>query len=483
MRLHPQEADQAVHNRIGNYNLDAPTHARLVPRERDFETGLGSRTALEQFQMDTAMWYGTLTQTSFRGLTDFPSEIIDLLKRLFLTIQRAGLFLRTETGGWGPWNNHAGRNTPPLASALSHGSRVLIQVRDSGFWNWLWTGNPNQMIPPEPNRFLNVLGYKGFYRAGATHGIQPLKESKRQRFRYPPREGMRFVKYTKEVKGMGKAMDLRFNHYGINLPVGGNGNVNPFSGQTIYANGQHGHLYLCYLPPGRRNPGGILVGCEDSAPIDVWNPVAYKKHYKVDFLALKDFKEEGPYGQIKEWEPIETTLFKGSEIPGYPYPELHSGWCRGQTGHAHKMGSSGRFSCTGGKKWKDTTWRDRNIGPCKRSRRKVKVDDTMFIDLITNLDIYEKLVSMNAGDFSPHTIGMDVNPPPQQPQELDTYGIVSAPLAPRVRPRGILPDLERKEEIVPRPPPPRGPIVRRPPPPRAARKGPVFQEKKDDDDD
>jgi Novel toxin 11 len=88
-------------------------------------------------------------------------------------------------------------------------------------------------------------------------------------------------------------------HRGINLGMGGIAQYNPFSGNHIAEDGSHGHLYFYFDNNLGPDYAGMLIKCEDSAP------------------------------------PIFS----------------HKLASRGQAGHMHLFGSSGKYSCTGGKKW------------------------------------------------------------------------------------------------------------------------------------
>jgi hypothetical protein len=55
-------------------------------------------------------------------------------------------------------------------------------------------------------------------------------------------------------------------HFYKNVALGGVGNINPYSGVEIDANGAHGHLYVNYRAPQYKRFGSILLGVEGSAP-------------------------------------------------------------------------------------------------------------------------------------------------------------------------------------------------------------------------
>jgi hypothetical protein len=212
-------------------------------------------------------------------------------------------------------------------TALSHGGRVLIQLpkvsqnpgcHTDEFWHWLW---------PLP-----------LPRQAATHSI-----SKRW---FPIDLPLERKLYIEEEK-----VHLRaafHDQYGMNLAMGGLGNRNPWSGQKVIADGRHGHLYIHYMRPSNQDYGGLLIGCEGSAPPD---RIPHSLSDKMD-----------------------------------------------QSGHEHGWGDAGKYSATGGLKFKDKGWL--NAGPTVTL-------DGIVIDLafVFGTESMANFVMRMTDHFEPHMLG------------------------------------------------------------------------------
>jgi Novel toxin 11 len=201
------------------------------PKKEAIHAALALRGQDEQYRTDAAFWYGTLIHQSIRWKTK-------LLNRIFEILHFGGLMYRTEQGDWRAWHGTGW----PIAAALSHSARVLIQLEPGAagqeLWAWLWCDQNPQT------------------RSAATHGLDLLANP------LPLMNGR--ARYFDETKKSSVAQ------HGVNIALGGYDNTNPHSETRITDNGEHGHLYLGYRQPTGTNPGAILVGCEPSAPADRW---------------------------------------------------------------------------------------------------------------------------------------------------------------------------------------------------------------------
>ncbi|MFP4307137.1 MAG: hypothetical protein ACLFPR_03240 [Desulfococcaceae bacterium] len=307
----------------------------------------------EQYVADVAYWYGTLLKpgSSWKG---------DLLKRMWAMIWYGGLWMRSgESGVWKAWAH----TNLPIASCLSHGGRVLVQLtRDEGsgqVWDWLWGGQRAQS------------------RLAGTHGVA---------FGHYGSMPDGRPKYVKETKS-GKPG----THFGVNFAGGGDGNINPISGKRISENGRHGHLYICYVAPTREKRGALLFGAEDTAPID-----------RADVQANQIIG--GIVGNVPLLPLSILDLSTGGGWKRQPLsPGLRSVFPKGQTGAYHAWGVSGSHSLTGGQKF-------------KKLYKKLHLDvpsgnDQVFVN--PPVDVWEKLLN-NELTFDIHDLGK--TPPAVSPR-------------------------------------------------------------------
>jgi hypothetical protein len=209
----------------GRYNL--PTIDRWSDRE--------------QFRMDIAMWYGQLNnladQEDKRWKEWTIRKVFSLLYFGGLMVRRSGnRAIGNNVGADNRWESWG--NSGPLASVISHTARVLVKlpVNHLEFCDWLWHGAKPQT------------------RLAATHGVEVC-----------PGEVLPngATKTAKENK-----TGSTCNHFGINLALGGEGNRNPVSGNIIYPDGTHGHLYFALTKEPINGNYYLLIATEQSAPLD-----------------------------------------------------------------------------------------------------------------------------------------------------------------------------------------------------------------------
>jgi hypothetical protein len=174
----------------------------------------------------------------------------------------------------------------PIAAVLAHGSRVLIEF-------------PAQLADAITDWLIID---KSQWRYAATHGIMELVETEKERITADVSKHLKEVKINpinaafhsiaKPLAAFANSVSAHTvalasgvasadtvssfenktrnisQHYGIDLALGGVEHKNPFSGNTIHTNGEHGHLYIhCPTLSGQRQ--GLLIGIEQSAPYKV----------------------------------------------------------------------------------------------------------------------------------------------------------------------------------------------------------------------
>jgi len=187
----------------------------------------------------------------------------DFLRRLFLVLRYGLLEYRADnkynkSNMWRNWNK-------PIAAALSHGGRVIINMakldgQRQGGWSWLLTGNsgrvPHGRKVPQP--VLNSTLLKG--RFGSTHGtdIRELKIKGQNRGELYEKKGI--------MQNITRGLNPESHLWGMNVALGGWGGENS-QGDPISADGGHGHLHILYRQIYKLFSGpyaaGLLIGCEN----------------------------------------------------------------------------------------------------------------------------------------------------------------------------------------------------------------------------
>ena len=183
---------------------------------------------IAQFRVDAGMWYGAVT-----------SDESGVLLRIFQTLWWGGLFVK-RANGWQPWSSTGA----PIASVLSHGGRIILQLPKSpsgdAFWEWLTAGN------------------KPGWRAASSHSLSLLDKAQ-----YEQLPGNR-EKVWLEHKGVKRGLKNTFKQFSWSVALGGEGRYNWFSGNLIQANGEHGTLLCYHESPSKKEFGGMMIGCESA---------------------------------------------------------------------------------------------------------------------------------------------------------------------------------------------------------------------------
>ena len=212
-------------------------------------TSLQTRNAARDFGFELDLWEATLTSPGITGR---------FLTNLFIVLRDGGVQYRHKKGHRFQWFKY------PVAVAVSHGGRILIQLAPldraglhaggsqfkHAFIQWLLGKNLNQ---------LNDMGQGGGTRAVATHNIKVTGEG-----------NILANGRAKVLQESGGSTYRGMTHIGINLPLGGQGNISPHphaQDNTVHVDttsGRHGHAYVGYKAPTVGAPGGVLVGIEGS---------------------------------------------------------------------------------------------------------------------------------------------------------------------------------------------------------------------------
>jgi hypothetical protein len=244
-----------------------------------------------QFERDSVIWYHTLTVLP---TSPIEQNRIQILRRIFLVLRYGGLIFRSDqnTNDWRWFHD----TNLPIASAISHGSRILIQLPpenelakkkrywptdesdlDHDFWSWLLTGDVDGDITDIVTTDLHgndALSQNKciFRRLASTHGIKIIPESHHIQLEDAERRKcLREVRKklgisARDTKIVGENRKLnKHKHWGMNLPLGGIGNASyGFHEDIITSDGRNGHLYMYYLAPRGNRNGGLLIGVEGS---------------------------------------------------------------------------------------------------------------------------------------------------------------------------------------------------------------------------
>jgi len=246
----------------GNYGFDRGSKKLMYGKAKILTPGLGYKKVKHggnelstkmMKEMDVAYWYGALdspgdTQTS------------EIITRLFTILYHAGVMYYGKDNQWHDWYD----SDYPIASVVSHGGRVLIQLpRASQTVAYSRVMTPSKFSIKKVRTSANEDADHSFWnwftnpkvkaRNAGSHSLKAL---------HPPVATISGHQKCLQEGGLSLGTLAKGRHYGVNVWAGGFGNVNPISGNTINQEGCHGHLYIFYRPPRPAKYGGILIGCE-----------------------------------------------------------------------------------------------------------------------------------------------------------------------------------------------------------------------------
>lgn len=238
--------------------LSRPENATFCGCEIDtekfaaFVKSVEDATNRTNFSKDVDIWNKTIKS---------PSPQSNFLKRIFSILKWGPLYFRKKrSDGFELWPY-------PLAVALSHGGRVLIQLP---------RGDQRQQMGTARGISLADMVWKWLIgdvkpkqRWAATHGIDELLGK-------PETGGVGFSKWLMEA---GTLAGSGLQHWGVNIALGGNRMTSPYAHlyqpppgnravppMVSLPDGRHGHVYLGYKRAVGKAHGGILIGVEGSEP-------------------------------------------------------------------------------------------------------------------------------------------------------------------------------------------------------------------------
>lgn len=187
-------------------------------------------------------------------------ESVGVYKRALILLGSSGLEVNSEKQG----NKKASENNLPVSSYLSHGSRTVIQIppgSDDKLIKWLTSGDPTKdgrSLAQTPEQAMKEGKYV-YNRSAATHDVSIDKDGK-----------------VKEEKGFtiglksflnNKVLGQETKHFGVDLAVDSEYKGKDASGKEVKRpDGDHGHLYIHYVPATKDKPGSIMFGMEGAAP-------------------------------------------------------------------------------------------------------------------------------------------------------------------------------------------------------------------------
>ena len=189
---------------------------------------------------------------------------VDVYKRALIAIGAGGLEIRDNNGKI----KSAAENNLPVSSYLNHGARVMIEIPSGSgdsFVNWLASGDSQQnAMSREQSQQRALAENKIVYnRSAATHGVSITKQQDE-------------TYALKELKGLGigvkdflsnKLLGTKTNHFGVDLALNAEFGGKDSEGKVVTKpDGDHGHLYIHYIPPTKNSPGSMLLGIEGGSP-------------------------------------------------------------------------------------------------------------------------------------------------------------------------------------------------------------------------
>ncbi len=229
------------------YCKESKIQFKYAPEQLKIE--LKQKSAAEQYKRDVGIWK--------KYMSDSKDPV---MRRLFLALQHDKLQFKNEKDDKYLLVNSVNHNQDvfkniPLASLLSHGGRILIQIppcsqnESQQFFHWLAGGSDKISYNNQATINKDSTIY---HRAGATHSLDIINgevvELKLPAVPVKPNDAIRYITDWAYGHHWGKDLGICEEEY------------------SASSDGAHGHLYIYWLPPTSTQPGGLLIGCEGSSP-------------------------------------------------------------------------------------------------------------------------------------------------------------------------------------------------------------------------
>jgi hypothetical protein len=187
----------------------------------------------------------------------------DVYKRALLLVGAGGLEVNSTNGE----TKQASQNGLPASSYLTHGSRVMVEIpvgSGDDLINWLTSGSKDangRSMKQTQNQAL-AEGKVVYNRSAATHGVEIQKQG--DQFALKEKRG--FSIGAKDFLN-NKILGQKTNHFGVDLALNAEfGGKDPQGNKVSKPDGDHGHLYIYYVPATDKKPGSLLIGVEGGAP-------------------------------------------------------------------------------------------------------------------------------------------------------------------------------------------------------------------------
>jgi len=199
---------------------------------------------VDQTKLDVLMWKGAIENPG-------NDKVAKVLNKLFYLIKNYGVAINKDSGEEPKWSDGSDEEIP-IASYLSHGGRIIIQLPVRTIYENkakdLWLNLNEDVILPRSTSTHSLKNHVGRNMINA--------DGRKYRFNENRSPATGFRGYLKSF--------FEENNFGMNVALGGCDFYNPWTNQKIGREGSDGHLYMYYNEKNVGQCGGIMIGCENS---------------------------------------------------------------------------------------------------------------------------------------------------------------------------------------------------------------------------